>query len=104
MTNETLHEIATEAVTIFLNSNPQSVVSAGAFKDKPEMCTIDCALSKKRIIMGLNSIAIPQAIHLVVGCSEMGNVADEYKLNPDDLTAELILNIMNQHFQTKQSI
>ncbi|MBO1923639.1 hypothetical protein [Thiomicrorhabdus sp. 6S3-12] len=98
MTNENLHEIATEAVATFLKLNTQAVVSAGAFKDKPDMCTIDCALSKKRIVLGFNSLATPQAIHLVVGSSETGNVDDEYKFNPQEFTADDILKLMEAHF------
>lgn len=100
MTNEQLHEIATEAVATFLKLNEKAVVSAGAFKDKPDMCTIDCALSKKRIVLGLNSLATPQAVHLVVGSSETGNVDDEYKLNPQELSADTILKLMEAHFGT----
>ena len=98
MTNEQLHEIATEAVATFLKLSEKAVVSAGAFKDKPDMCTIDCALSKKRIVLGLNSLATPQAVHLVVGSSETGNVDDEHKLNPQELSADTILKLMEAHF------
>ncbi|QKI88727.1 hypothetical protein [Thiomicrorhabdus xiamenensis] len=100
MTNEKLDEIATEAVATFLKLNSKAVVSAGAFKDKPDMCTIDCALSQKRIVLGFNSLATLQAIHLVIGSSETGNVDDEQKFDPQEFNSEIILKLMEEHFSS----
>ncbi|GAB6071610.1 hypothetical protein JCM30760_27080 [Thiomicrorhabdus hydrogeniphila] len=97
-TAEKLYSKVVEATTVFQKLNRNSVVSSGAFSDKPNIFVIDCSLSGKRIVAIFDDA---NSTKIVIGLGDRGSdsadIIGEYK--PDEFSSSHILNIMEDNLQ-----